>query len=55
METGFPGEGKGQVAEEGLLPGRITLGCQENILRTVTKVERYHSGVCFAVNVGFTP
>ena len=44
-ETGFPVEGKGQAAEEVPLPVRFTLGRQKDFLRTVTKVERYHSGI----------
>lgn len=40
-------EGKGQTAEEHLLPGQMILGRQEYLLRTVTFVERYHSGVEF--------
>ena len=56
MERVFPVKVKGQAAEA-FLPSRAAIaGPQENILRTVTKVERYHSGSVlfapFAVNVG---
>jgi len=42
--TGFPGEGKGQAAEASLPSRAATAGLQKNILKTVTKVESYHSG-----------
>ena len=38
-------KGKEQTAEVCLLPVAAMLGRQEYILRTVTFVERYHSGV----------
>ena len=57
--TGYPEEEKGQTAEA-FLPSRAeNAGLQKNILKTVTKVGRYHSGpglyVPFAVNVGAFP
>jgi len=49
-------EEKGQAAEASLPSRAAVAGPPENILRTVTKVERYHSGSVhfapFAVNVG---
>ena len=52
---GNSGEREGADRRRVLASRANVLGRLEHIQRTVTFVERYHSGVCFAVNVGFTP
>jgi len=45
--NGFPAKREGVTAEVQLLPVAAALGRQKDILRTVTKVECYHSCVGF--------
>lgn len=50
------GRAKGQTAEVSYAARAQDAGPPENILRTVTKVECYHSlRMQYAVNVGFAP
>ena len=52
---GTSGERKGADRRRTLASRARVLGRMEHILRTVTIVECYHSGIVFAVNVGVSP
>ena len=52
---GNSGEREGAGRRRTLASRVSVLGRMEYIQRTVTFVERYHSGDCFAVNVGVSP
>ena len=53
--NGNSGEREGADRRRALTSRVSVLGRMEHIQRTVTFVERYHSGFVFAVNVGDSP